>query len=88
MYGILVKNCFVRDGVGMGGEEKLYDERGCSVENLIMGELRYSDDLTRAEVLFKAHKFPYTSSLVRKGGLVHGNGRYFSSITNVRFNTV
>jgi len=35
----------------------------CPVDEEIMGPFKYSHNLTKAEVSFQAHKFPYTSSV-------------------------
>ena len=62
VYGMLVTNCLVRDGMNWG-EQPLIDERGCPVDEEIMPEFHYAANLTRASVTFQAHKFPYTSSV-------------------------
>jgi len=62
VYGFLVTNCLVRDGMNWG-EQPLIDDHGCPVDEEIMPEFQYASNLTRASVTFQAHKFPYTSSV-------------------------
>lgn len=62
VYGMLVTNCLVRDGMNWG-EQPLIDDFGCPVDEEIMPEFVYSKNLSRASVTFQAHKFPYTSSV-------------------------
>lgn len=62
VYGMLVTNCLVRDGMNWG-EQPLIDDHGCPVDEEIMPEFSYASNLTRASVAFQAHKFPYTSSV-------------------------
>uniref|UniRef100_A0A6G1SIX7 Cuticlin-1 n=1 Tax=Aceria tosichella TaxID=561515 RepID=A0A6G1SIX7_9ACAR len=62
VYGMLVTNCLVRDGMNWG-EQPLIDDHGCPVDEEIMPEFTYAKNLTRASVAFQAHKFPYTSSV-------------------------
>ncbi|OQV23187.1 putative Cuticlin-1 [Hypsibius exemplaris] len=62
-YGMLVKDCVVKDGVDMGGSQPLIDSKGCPVDSTLFGSFVYSADLTQAYVIFRAHKFPYTDSL-------------------------
>lgn len=61
-WGIRVTDCLVRDGLGWG-EQKLVNAEGCPVDPDIMGIFEYSNDKTKAEVKFQAHKFPYTASV-------------------------
>lgn len=61
-YGISVTDCLVRDGLGWG-EQRLINDEGCPVDGEIMGMFQYTEDKTRAEVHFQAHKFPYTASV-------------------------
>lgn len=79
VYGMLVTNCLVRDGMNWG-EQPLLDDHGCPVDEEIMPQFVYSHNLTRASVSFQAHKFPYTSSVYyqcnvrlcfREGGCQH-----------------
>lgn len=79
VYGMLVTNCLVRDGMNWG-EQPLIDDHGCPVDEEIMPEFNYASNLTRASVTFQAHKFPYTSSVYyqcnvrlcfREGGCNH-----------------
>ena len=62
MYGMKVTNCLVRDGLNWG-EQPLINDDGCPVDREIMGPFEYAGNLTRAQVTFHAHKFPYTSSV-------------------------
>lgn len=62
VYGMMVTNCLVRDGMNWG-EQPLIDDYGCPVDEEIMPQFVYSQNLTRASVSFQAHKFPYTSSV-------------------------
>ena len=62
VYGMMVTNCLVRDGMNWG-EQPLIDDRGCPVDEEIMPQFVYAQNLTRASVTFQAHKFPYTSSV-------------------------
>lgn len=62
IYGIRVTDCVVKDGLGWG-EQKLIDEDGCPTDSEIMGLFKYGDENNRAEVRFKAHKFPYIASV-------------------------
>lgn len=62
LYGLHVTDCLVRDGLGWG-EQKLINDIGCPLDGEIMGQFEYSDDRTKANVSFPAHKFPYTSSV-------------------------
>lgn len=62
IFGIQVTECLVRDGLGWG-EQRLIDDEGCPLDPDIMGLFEYSEDKTRAEVQFQAHKFPYTASV-------------------------
>ncbi|XP_066253627.1 cuticlin-4 [Euwallacea similis] len=62
IYGIRVTDCVVKDGLGWG-EQKLIDSEGCPTDKEIMGIFQYSSDSNRAEVQFKAHKFPYIASV-------------------------
>ncbi|KAH1007658.1 hypothetical protein HUJ04_004865 [Dendroctonus ponderosae] len=62
LYGIQVADCVVKDGLGWG-EQKLIDSEGCPTDQEIMGMFKYSEDNNRAEVHFKAHKFPYIASV-------------------------
>lgn len=50
------------DGLGWG-EQKLIDSDGCPTDQEIMGMFEYSDDNNKAEVQFKAHKFPHIASV-------------------------
>lgn len=79
VYGMLVTNCLVRDGMNWG-EQPLLDDHGCPVDEDIMPQFVYAQNLTRASVIFQAHKFPYTSSVYyqcnvrlcfREGGCNH-----------------
>lgn len=79
VYGMLVTNCLVRDGMNWG-EQPLLDDYGCPVDEEIMPQFHYAANLTRASVTFQAHKFPYTSSVYyqcnvrlcfREGGCQH-----------------
>lgn len=79
VYGMLVTNCLVRDGMNWG-EQPLIDDEGCPVDEEIMPQFVYSQNLSRASVTFQAHKFPYTSSVYyqcnvrlcfREGGCKH-----------------
>lgn len=79
VYGMLVTNCLVRDGMNWG-EQPLLDDHGCPVDEDIMPQFVYAQNLTRASVTFQAHKFPYTSSVYyqcnvrlcfREGGCNH-----------------
>lgn len=79
VYGMLVTNCLVRDGMNWG-EQPLLDDYGCPVDEEIMPQFVYAHNLTRASVTFQAHKFPYTSSVYyqcnvrlcfREGGCQH-----------------
>lgn len=60
--GIRVTDCTVRDGLGWG-EQRLINGEGCPVDGEIMGNFHYSEDKTKANVHFQAHKFPYTASV-------------------------
>ncbi|XP_022248308.1 uncharacterized protein LOC106464816 [Limulus polyphemus] len=62
IYGMKVTNCLVRDGLNWG-EQPLINNDGCPVDLEIMGPFDYTLNKTRAIVTFKAHKFPYTSSV-------------------------
>ncbi|CAG0894874.1 unnamed protein product [Darwinula stevensoni] len=62
IYGFLVTNCWVRDGLGQG-EQPLIDEFGCPVDPEIMGPFVYEENKRVARVNFQAHKFPYTPSV-------------------------
>lgn len=62
VYGMIVTNCLVRDGMNWG-EQPLIDDFGCPIDEEIMPQFTYSQNLTRASVIFQAHKFPYTSSV-------------------------
>lgn len=79
VYGMIVTSCLVRDGMNWG-EQPLIDEVGCPVDEEIMPQFVYAQNLTRASVTFQAHKFPYTSSVYyqcnvrlcfREGGCNH-----------------
>lgn len=79
VYGMLVTNCLVRDGMNWG-EQPLLDDNGCPIDEEIMPQFVYAQNLTRASVTFQAHKFPYTSSVYyqcnvrlcfREGGCNH-----------------
>ncbi|XP_060536368.1 cuticlin-4 isoform X2 [Cylas formicarius] len=61
-YGIRVTDCVVKDGLGWG-EQTLIDSDGCPTDPDIMGMFQYSGDFSKAEVQFKAHKFPYIASV-------------------------
>lgn len=61
-YGIRVTDCLVKDGLGWG-EQKLIDSDGCPTDSEIMGMFQYSEESSKAEVQFKAHKFPYIASV-------------------------
>ncbi|XP_076333522.1 cuticlin-1-like [Tachypleus tridentatus] len=62
IYGMKVTNCLVRDGLNWG-EQPLINNNGCPVDLEVMGPFDYTLNKTRAIVTFKAHKFPYTSSV-------------------------
>lgn len=62
IYGLHVTDCLVRDGLGWG-EQKLINADGCPMDGEIMGQFEYTEDRTKANVSFPAHKFPYTSSV-------------------------
>lgn len=62
VYGMLVTDCLVRDGLNWG-EQQLIDQFGCPVDEDIMRQFDYSANKTRASVSFQAHKFPYTASV-------------------------
>ncbi|XP_043281132.1 uncharacterized protein pio [Venturia canescens] len=62
MFGLMISDCIVRDGLGWG-EQRLINDEGCPVDGEIMGQFDYSEDNTRAQVNFQAHKFPYTASV-------------------------
>lgn len=79
VYGMLVTNCLVRDGMNWG-EQPLLDDYGCPIDEEIMPQFVYARNLTKASVTFQAHKFPYTSSVYyqcnvrlcfREGGCNH-----------------
>lgn len=79
VYGMLVTNCLVRDGMNWA-EQPLIDDDGCPVDEEIMPQFVYSQNLSKASVNFQAHKFPYTSSVYyqcnvrlcfREGGCKH-----------------
>lgn len=79
IYGMLVTNCLVRDGMNWG-EQPLLDDNGCPIDEEIMPQFKYNKNLTKASVTFQAHKFPYTSSVYyqcnvrlcfREGGCQH-----------------
>ncbi|CAG0885396.1 unnamed protein product, partial [Cyprideis torosa] len=62
IYGFLVTDCYVRDGIGQS-EQPLIDSDGCPVDEEIMGPLTYAPNKRIASVGFQAHKFPYTPSV-------------------------
>lgn len=62
IYGMLVTDCLVRDGLGWG-EQPLINKHGCPVDYEIMGPFDYNAGKTKAAVRFQAHKFPYTASV-------------------------
>lgn len=62
VYGMLVTDCLVRDGLNWG-EQQLINDAGCPVDEDIMPQFEYSANFTRAHVTFQAHKFPYTASV-------------------------
>lgn len=62
IYGMLVTNCLVRDGMNWG-EQPLLDDNGCPVDEEILPQFKYAKDLSSASVTFQAHKFPYTASV-------------------------
>ncbi|KAI6183036.1 Cutl-8 [Aphelenchoides bicaudatus] len=55
MYGILLKNCYVTDGVKAKAE--VIDSRGCPVDQVLITGVRYSDDLQRAYAESSVFKF-------------------------------
>jgi hypothetical protein len=77
VYGLKVTNCIVRDGLNWT-EQPLLNPHGCPVDEDILGQFRYSANITKATVSFQAHKFPYTSSVYYQCNvrlcLKHGNG--------------
>ncbi|XP_015522645.1 cuticlin-1 [Neodiprion pinetum] len=62
MYGLRISDCLVRDGFGWG-EQRLINDEGCPVDKEIMDQFTYSEDKTKAQVNFQAHKFPYIASV-------------------------
>ncbi|XP_048514006.1 cuticlin-4-like isoform X2 [Athalia rosae] len=62
MFGLRISDCLVRDGLGWG-EQRLINDEGCPVDKEIMGQFVYSEDKTKAQVNFQAHKFPYIASV-------------------------
>lgn len=62
LYGLHVTDCLVRDGLDWG-EQKLINDKGCPLDNEILGPFDYTEDRSKATVTFPAHKFPYTSSV-------------------------
>jgi len=62
IYGMHISECYVRDGLGWSDQD-LINEEGCPVDWEILGEFEYSSSKTTALVHFKAHRFPYTSSV-------------------------
>ncbi|KAI6181407.1 Cutl-8 [Aphelenchoides besseyi] len=55
MYGILLKNCYVTDGVKQRAE--VIDSRGCPVDPVLITGVMYSDDLQRAYAESTVFKF-------------------------------
>uniref|UniRef100_A0A7E4VGA8 ZP domain-containing protein n=1 Tax=Panagrellus redivivus TaxID=6233 RepID=A0A7E4VGA8_PANRE len=55
MFGVLINNCYVTDGVNKRVE--VIDSRGCPIEQLVITGIRYSDDLQRAYAESQVFKF-------------------------------
>ncbi|CAD5211475.1 unnamed protein product [Bursaphelenchus xylophilus] len=55
MYGVLVHNCYVTDGVNTKAE--VIDSRGCPVDPILITGIRYSADLQRAYAESQVFKF-------------------------------
>jgi hypothetical protein len=55
MFGILLKNCYVTDGVKQRAE--VIDSRGCPVDQVSITGIRYSQDLQRAYAESSVFKF-------------------------------
>ncbi|GFT61183.1 ZP domain-containing protein [Nephila pilipes] len=64
-YGLKVTNCIVKDGLGWS-EQPLINNDGCPIDPDLMGPFEYDSSLTRAQVSFPAHKFPFTASVYYK----------------------
>lgn len=55
MFGILINNCYVTDGVNKRAE--VIDSRGCPVDPVLITGIRYSSDLQRAYAESQVFKF-------------------------------
>lgn len=55
MYGILINNCYVTDGVNKKAE--VIDSRGCPTNPILITGIRYSQDLQRAYAESQVFKF-------------------------------
>ena len=62
IYGMMVTDCLVRDGLGWG-EQQLMNSEGCPVDYEILGPFEYSASKSTTAVRFQSHKFPYTDSV-------------------------
>jgi hypothetical protein len=79
MYGILLKNCYVTDGVKAKAE--VIDSRGCPVDQVLITGVRYSSDLQRAYAESSVFKFADKPGVwffceirmcMKKGGMCDG----------------
>uniref|UniRef100_A0A914GVG2 ZP domain-containing protein n=1 Tax=Globodera rostochiensis TaxID=31243 RepID=A0A914GVG2_GLORO len=55
MFGILINNCFVTDGVKQ--KHRVIDEKGCPVDPIAITGIRYASDLQRAYAESQVFKF-------------------------------
>uniref|UniRef100_A0A914XU14 ZP domain-containing protein n=1 Tax=Panagrolaimus superbus TaxID=310955 RepID=A0A914XU14_9BILA len=55
MFGVLINNCYVTDGVNKRAE--VIDSRGCPVDPILITGIRYSEDLQRAYAESQVFKF-------------------------------
>ncbi|KAL3103258.1 hypothetical protein niasHS_002444 [Heterodera schachtii] len=55
MFGILINNCFVTDGVRQ--KHRVIDEKGCPVDPIAITGIRYASDLQRAYAESQVFKF-------------------------------
>ena len=55
MFGILINNCFVSDGVKQ--KVQVIDNRGCPLDPILITGIRYSADLQRAYAESQVFKF-------------------------------
>lgn len=90
MFGILINNCYVTDGVNKKAE--VIDSRGCPTDPILITGIRYSQDLQRAYAESQVFKFADRPGVwffcqiqmcMKKEGMCDGITVYFYNVYNV-----